>query len=316
MPPRPRSKIVGVGDDGCVVEGRVPSACEFLSQTLPLPISPTDPAIASRLITKVTTKRPSFLKEWEAAHRLARVDPDQSRLLYPLAACETRLAPHGDIAEACDLPPVSDRLFMLQLQRRGRSLKDLVASASRRPHLTPEHAEAIRDDVIEAVALLHAHGWAHGDLHSGNVVIELPPTTPASPQTSSSFAATGRLRAFLIDFAFLKPLDARNEAEDVKDLTDRILLDALSALTPGGKFVPFSARGERVKRHQYTKITQVDVRFVATNPHASPSPARPLFASLPPSTSPSSSGTRRKPRRALDLSQASPPPKFALPDSE
>jgi RIO-like serine/threonine protein kinase len=45
-----------------------------------------------------------------------------------------------------------------------------------RPHKTNNNRRQIRQELVKAIKFMHAHGISHGDLHSGNILVELGPT--------------------------------------------------------------------------------------------------------------------------------------------
>ena len=308
--------VLGVGDDGCVVEGKLESKCEHMWETLAMRSPHQSPSARYQMITKVTTKADMFRKEWNAAKQLARIDPAQEHLLYPFAACEASLEAHANVAATCKLPKLGSHVYMLQMNKRGISLKDM---AQRHHRITIAQAETIKEDVIKAVSILHGNGLVHGDLHHGNVVIEADPNGVDA-------------RAFLIDFGYLKPIDMQSEVDDTKDLVDRILLDSLSAITEGGRFYAFSPLGNILKNHSYMKMAQVDVRFVPSGMQRSmyPSPHSPSTTAAAnhmqvvtdqrttarPSASPSSASSHKPKARRLMFSFDSPPPKARLFDDD
>lgn len=301
-----KDRVLGKGDDGCVLEGEV-SHRECSSFEESLAIQPPPPAHA--LITKVTTKDAMFRAEWAAAKTLFALDPTQTHFLYPYHACISSIPLSEDTLHACNLPrnARSHVAYLLQMHRRGISLKDMVKQGTKQ--LTPTQAEDVMHDILAALKLLHYNRQVHGDLHDGNVVVEID-------------AVTGNARAFLIDFGYLRPLTQEEEVKETKHLVDDILLRSLSSITEGGRFYAFSRADDAIiKKHSFQSVDAIDVRFVAKSARSPASPPsftrRPLFSQNSPllsaSTVTSATPKRgRKLRFSDDTTSPSSVPKRAL----
>lgn len=91
----------------------------------------------------------------------------------------TTLPRHPNVVHGDEVGAVEGRPYIVLELAPGEDLRRLIAPPATRDNATPRsvlltraRALAIIHRTCEAVAHLHAHGWVHGDVNPGNLVVD------------------------------------------------------------------------------------------------------------------------------------------------
>ena len=270
-------QVLGKGDDGCVLSGRVKADCRAFEETLPV----NGMEYVNDTITKVTVKKHVFEKEWAFAHKLHSIDPKQEHLLYPFKACESSIPLDARTYDACNLDPsrASSTLYLLQMRHGGRSLRQLAANKVKLP---PAETTKIIEDVRAALRVLHRNGLVHGDVHDGNIMVDMD---------DSNMHVR---KAYLIDFGYAKDLTTDRQLEDVKDFVKRIVFKTASAITAGGSYISRNFAGDVIKYPSFQRIDDVHYEF---SPSQTPVRSPQATTTTTPQSAMATTSSIRAPRR-------------------
>lgn len=146
-------EIIGKGDNSCVFRGFPRLATTFNIK-------------CDVLVTKVMHNAELFNEQIEIAKNLQDLDPSQDFLLYPIAWSSQYYGSEFNLL--CSFPIQTTYHHIMQLPYGGITLKSLVKNKITFTETQSRHLIYGLHDCIEK---LHINKLSHGDLHSGNIVI-------------------------------------------------------------------------------------------------------------------------------------------------
>ena len=225
--------FIGKGDNACVIADDM-LRCSAVGN------------VSTTMITRIAKNSEEWRNEVAMASMLSKVDKEQEYLIYPAAWCIIQMTQeikeqYAKYEAKCGMQLSRDgRLYLTELKHGGKSLEVLQEAGGR--ILTGEQAEQVWSCVLSGLALLHVNNMSHGDVHHGNITIQVDDESNTA-------------RAFLIDIGG----SGRTMHDDMKDLVKNVLSSILRITDAKSEFYRWMKRirGKLEKKSAHLDIHRV-----------------------------------------------------------